>query len=89
MLCLFPKLMANIRAHKGRQRKAAPKDKKNPPKGKNAKQAQKGKRGRKRTVETSEEEASDWDSTSTEEDDVNMVLLSDEDSGSEFEDLKR
>lgn len=87
--CLFPKLMANIRVQKSRQRKSAPKEKKNPPKGKNVKQGPKGKGGRKRKDETSEEEESDWDSTTSEEDNVNMVLLSDEDSGSEFEDLKR
>ncbi|XP_034244348.1 DNA repair protein complementing XP-C cells homolog isoform X2 [Thrips palmi] len=89
--CLFPKLMANIRAQKTRQKRSAPNEKKKPPKGKNVKQSQsqKGKGRKKRKDETSEEEESDWDSTTTEEDDVNMVLLSDEDSGSEFEDLKR
>lgn len=82
---LFPKLMANIRASKS-QRKSA--TKKNQPKGKNVKLGQKAASRRKRKDETSEEEASDWGSSTTEEDEVNMVLLSDEDSGSEFEDLK-
>lgn len=89
---LFPKLMANIRAQKTRQRKSAGKEVKRQSKGKQSKQDQKGgksKPRRKRKDETSDEEESDWDSSTTEEDESGMVLLSDEDSGSEFEDLKK
>ncbi|KAK3925454.1 DNA repair protein complementing XP-C cells-like protein [Frankliniella fusca] len=89
---LFPKLMANIKNQKSQRKVSSTKTKKNPPKSAKQKEGVKGKKGRggrKRKNETSEEEEeSEWDSETTSEDDNDMVLLSDEDSGSEFEDLK-
>ncbi|KAJ1521139.1 hypothetical protein ONE63_002834 [Megalurothrips usitatus] len=86
---LFPKLMANIRNGKSQQTKSAVKGKKSQTKPQTKKKGPKPKSTRKRKDETSEEEESAWDSSTTEEDDSEMVLLSDEDSGSEFENLKK
>jgi hypothetical protein len=83
---LFPKLMAKIRSQKSQHKASSAKKGSAKPKTESRNQKT---NARKRKTETSEEEESDWDSTTTEEDDTQMVLLSDEDSGSEFEDLKK
>ena len=86
---LFPKLMAKMRSQKSEQKTSTIKKGKNTPKTKASSKTQKPKLSRRRKDETSEEEESDWDSSTSEEDDTEMILLSDEDSGSEFEDLKQ
>ncbi|XP_026288998.2 LOW QUALITY PROTEIN: DNA repair protein complementing XP-C cells homolog [Frankliniella occidentalis] len=91
---IFPKLMANIKNKKTQRRTSTTKANKNQTKSLGGKEGPKGRKGKqgggkKKKVETSEEEEeSDWDTGTTSEDETEMVLLSDEDSGSEFEDLK-